>query len=340
MEPKYLIFNDKSPFYQVLYKRNGKKTTISTGTADRNEAEKFLNHFDPDTIQEKPKRETSITLKAFIKEYKQFIKDTYSKAYYERAVTPSFNKLEKFLPNLPLDMISSRNIDQFISSIMSYSKSAASLYHRTLKAAFNKALAWNYIKESPFNKIKAPKVIKNYPIFIGSFELDRILEKTAYDFLKDIYKIAFHTGLRLAELLNMKWSWIDFEQNIITVKNSNDFLTKGKKERIIPMNPTVQIIMKKRIPIPFKNDFVFIRTKGIKLNEDFVSKSFKQAVRDAELNDKIHFHTLRHSFASNLVQKGVSLYVVKELLGHEDLKTTQIYSHLQPENLMQAVNLL
>ncbi|MFZ0456586.1 MAG: phage integrase SAM-like domain-containing protein, partial [Ignavibacteriaceae bacterium] len=173
MEPKYLKFNDKSPFYQVLYKRNGKKTTISTGTADRNEAEKFLNHFDPDTIQEKPKRETSITLKAFIKEYKQFIKDTYSKAYYERAVTPSFNKLEKFLPNLPLDMISSRNIDQFISSIMSYSRSAASLYHRTLKAAFNKALAWNYIKESPFNKIKAPKVIKNYPIFIGSFELDK-----------------------------------------------------------------------------------------------------------------------------------------------------------------------
>ena len=80
--------------------------------------------------------------------------------------------------------------------------------------------------------------------------------------------------------------------------------------------------------------------KGIKLNEEFVSKSFKQAVRDAKINDKIHFHTLRHSFGSNLVQKGVSLYVVKELLGHEDMKTTQIFSHLQQENLIQAVNLL
>ncbi len=55
--------------------------------------------------------------------------------------------------------------------------------------------------------------------------------------------------------------------------------------------------------------------------------NLKKSVRAAELNDKIHFHSLRHSFASNLVQKGVSLYVVKELLGHEDIKTTQIYSH-------------
>jgi integrase/recombinase XerD len=79
---------------------------------------------------------------------------------------------------------------------------------------------------------------------------------------------------------------------------------------------------------------------SVKLNEDYISKTFKQAVRDAELDNSIHFHSLRHSFASSLVQKGVSLYVVKELLGHEDLATTQIYSHLQKENLTEAVNLL
>jgi len=60
------------------------------------------------------------------------------------------------------------------------------------------------------------------------------------------------------------------------------------------------------------------------LNKNYVSKSFKAVLRQAEIDEEIHFHTLRHSFASNLVQKGVSLYVVKELLGHEDLKTTQI----------------
>jgi integrase/recombinase XerD len=84
----------------------------------------------------------------------------------------------------------------------------------------------------------------------------------------------------------------------------------------------------------------FTNIPGIKLNEDYVSKKFKKAVRACKLNDKVHFHTLRHSFASLLVQKGVSLYVVKELLGHEDLATTQIYSHLQEDNLRQAVNLI
>ena len=78
----------------------------------------------------------------------------------------------------------------------------------------------------------------------------------------------------------------------------------------------------------------------IKLNEDYPSKQFKKAVRAAGLNDNIHFHTLRHSFASRLIQKGASVFVVKELLGHEDIKTTQIYSHLQTQDLEEAVKLL
>jgi integrase/recombinase XerD len=88
------------------------------------------------------------------------------------------------------------------------------------------------------------------------------------------------------------------------------------------------------------NNYIFSRVMDIKLNEDYASKQFKKAVRDSGLNDNIHFHTLRHSFASRLIQKGASVFVVKELLGHEDIKTTQIYSHLKTENLAEAVNLL
>ena len=75
---------------------------------------------------------------------------------------------------------------------------------------------------------------------------------------------------------------------------------------------------------------------NIKFNNDYVTKKFKKAVREAELNDKIHFHTLRHSFASRLVQRGASIYVAKELLGHSDVKTTQIYSHLEQSNLKEV----
>jgi integrase/recombinase XerD len=87
-------------------------------------------------------------------------------------------------------------------------------------------------------------------------------------------------------------------------------------------------------------NLVFCRYEGIKLNENFVSKQFKKSVRLAKLNERFHFHSLQHSFASTLVQRGISLYAVKELLGHEDIKTTQVYSHLHQQNLRDAINYL
>lgn len=155
--------------------------------------------------------------------------------------------------------------------------------------------------------------------------------------------MAFNTGMRLGEIVNLTWNQIDLEGSKITVQNTDEFSTKSKKDRIIPINKTLHSILTNRIPKVINinsNQYVFTRVRTLRLNEDFVSKKFKAAVREAELKDKIHFHTLRHSFASRLVQKGVSLYVVKELLGHEDIKTTQIYSHLEKENLFSAVNLL
>jgi len=149
--------------------------------------------------------------------------------------------------------------------------------------------------------------------------------------------------MRLGEILNLIWDCIDFNRRIIMVKNINGFVTKSKKERIIPMNNRLLDLFLNRyqtLKMLSKNDYIFYRVLGVKLNEDFVSKQFKKAVRSASLSDEIHFHTLRHSFASNLIQKGASIYVVKELLGHESISTTQIYSHLQSENLNQAVSLL
>ncbi|MEW5844191.1 MAG: site-specific integrase [Bacteroidota bacterium] len=177
-------------------------------------------------------------------------------------------------------------------------------------------------------------------------ELLIILTNTPYQYLQDIFIVGFYTGLRLGELINMQWSWIDFFQSAgggqITVKCTDDFLTKSKKERIIPMSEKVRSILISRFNNSQHkpNEVVFYRIKERKLHQETISKQFKYAVRKSNLNDRIHFHSLRHSFASLLVQRGVSLYVVKELLGHENLATTQIYSHLQQQNLRDAVNLL
>ena len=91
--------------------------------------------------------------------------------------------------------------------------------------------------------------------------------------------------MRLNEILNMKWNWIDFSQDLITVKNSDDFKTKSKRERIIPIHQKVKSILQGYFPLGNqpKNNFVFYRKKGIKLNGEYISKQFKKAVRAAEL---------------------------------------------------------
>ena len=338
----YLVLNNKSSNYQLVYFRNGKRTTVSTGTANKKKAEKFLSSFNPEEKKEMPTKKSSIKLSSFIAEYKSYVTNTYSEKYLTKAVTPSFNRLQAFLPDTQLEYITSKNIDQFISSVYAKSKFAASLYHRTLKAAFNKAVIWNYIQENPFSKIKSPKVVKSFPVYLSEAELILILNKTEDQLLKDIFTTAYYTGMRLNELLNMKWNWIDFTQEIITIKNTDDFNTKNKRERVIPIHPKLKKIFQRYLQISTnaKNSFIFFRKSGIKLNGEFISKQFKKAVRAAELNENIHFHSLRHSFASALVQRNVSLYAVKELLGHEDIKTTQVYSHLTQSSLSNAVCLL
>lgn len=85
---------------------------------------------------------------------------------------------------------------------------------------------------------------------------------------------------------------------------------------------------------------IFLMLKGKKLDPDFVTKKFNRLVKEAQSGPDVHLHTLRHTFASHLVMAGVDLVTVKELLGHSDLKVTQIYAHLAPDHLRMAVTRL
>jgi site-specific recombinase XerD len=343
----YLYPDKQSPYYQIIYFVDGKRTKKSTKKKTESEAQIVFEQFKKEFTRNSQNIETVITksknisLSQFYEEYKFYVSKSKSK-HYQESIRFSFNQFIDYVGSILLSQVTTKLIDQFVTSVYSRSESAASLYFRTLKAAFGKAVVWEYIPDNPFKKIKPPKVSKSFPVFISENELIEILNNTKTELLKNIFSTAYYTGMRLAEILNMKWSWIDFNQSTITVKNSKEFKSKSKRERIIPIHPKVKNNLQSLFPIgkQSQNELVFYLVEGIKLNEDFVSKQFKKAVRKAELNDAVHFHTLRHSFASALVQRGVSLYAVKELLGHEDIKTTQIYSHLQNENLSQAVNLL
>ena len=342
----FLAKHHKSPFYQIVYFTDGKRNSISTKTKVKSEAMEFLSKFK-NSVGEIPQEiivqdiQNSITLSQFRDEYISYLTPIKSTKYIS-SIKYSFHQFFSFCGDIQLPDINNRLIDKFIITSYSRTQRGAHLFYRTLKAALNKAIEWNYISSNPFTKVKFPKLSKSFPAFISEDELLIILTNTPNQYLKDIFTVGFYTGLRLGELINMRWSWIDFFQNQITVRCSNDFQTKSKKERIVPMSEKVKSILITRfnLAVHQPGEVVFFRIQKRKLHQETISKQFKDIVRKSNLNEKIHFHSLRHSFASLLAQKGISLYIIKELLGHEDLATTQIYSHLQQQNLQDAVNLL
>jgi len=346
----FLVKNTKSSFYQIIYFINGKRTTHSTKMTLRSDAVQYLEEFSKrlvntssseKIVRQKTTTTNSLTLSEFKKEYLEYTKPVKSKSYIV-SIDYAFKYFVEYAGNIPLVHIQTRIVDKFIYSTFSRTQRGAHQYYRTLKAAFTKAVEWNYISDNPFTKVKFPRLAKSFPVFITEDEFLIILANTIEEHLRDIFTVAYYTGLRIGELVNMRWAWVDFLRNQIIVKCSDDFLTKSKKERIVPMSEKVRSILLKRFNSfsHAHDEVVFYRKCGKMLYKEAVSKQFKNKIRKSNLSEKIHFHTLRHSFASLLVQRGVSLYVVKELLGHEDLSTTQIYAHLQQQNLRDAVNLL
>ncbi len=337
------IYKDRfSPYYQIIYYVDGKRTRKSTRRKTKSEALKFLSEFKEQI--EKKEIVVHITIEKFQKEYEEFI--SIKSESYKKSVITSFNQLKKsFDKDTSIKEVEFRRIEVFLNRIFSTSEHAACLYHKTLKVAFNKAVDWGYLSENNFKRIKLPRPKSKFPIVITHSELLIILSNVKEKYLRVLYTLAFNTGMRRAEIINLKWGAIDFKNKIITVKNTDDFTTKSGKERIIPMNDTINSLLKEYMTTcavsgNSSDDYLFTRIKKIKLAGDFVSKKFKKVVRKTELNETIHFHSLRHSFASLLVRRGVSLFAVKELLGHSDIKTTQRYSHLQSSDLEYAVNLL
>ncbi len=338
----YLTKNSKSPFYQIIYEVNGKATSKSTGKKLKADALKYLSNFEKELSKKLILK--NITLKIFLNEYEKYIEQTKSKSYY-KSIKLSNKFFLEYVGDIDLQKINVYLVDNFIQNTFNRSKFSASLFYRNLKGAFSTAERWNYINTNPFKKIKAPKVPKKNPNFITESELSSILKELKNNTIKNIVIVSYDTGLRLSEVLNLKWSSINIQEKILTVKNDNSFETKSRKDRVIPLTDRAYNMFLSIAPNIFtvnnNSNYIFTKTNSnYKYSGDYVSKYFKRGVKKAKLNDKYSFHTLRHSFASNLVQRGVSLFVVKELLGHSDIKTTMIYSHLKAENLVDAVSKL
>jgi len=339
---KSFLFKRGKYFHLQYEDEDNRLRRVSTKQTKRTAAIKFLVEFTkPEKAEVEPRKPNEMTLGTFKGTYLDFIKSRYSQKYY-KSNKCSFKKLLDFHGDIPLNSICHPDMDRFLTDVFQKSKYSAKLHHRNLKGAFNRAIDWGYMQDNPLKKIRLPNIPQNNPLFINESELELILDKEPEEKFRNIYQFAFFTGMRLGEIANLKWDAVDLSGKIIRVLNTDSFTTKGKRERIIPINEKLYAVLSSHIPKIVRmnaNNYVFNK-KGFNYRGEYISKRFKEALRRTSLNPKLHFHNLRHSFASNLVMKGVSLYTVMELLGHKDFKTAQIYAHLNVDCLREAVKLL
>lgn len=330
----YISKNKKSGIYYIYYRKDdGKKTRVSTRTKVKSSALKFLKDFDKRLKQSN--QQPSFTMNDLKVKYLGMIQITHTKNSWRN----SRQSLEKFIAAVGSDVevkdITKSMAESFILTTYQRAKYTASLYLRNLKALFNRAIDWDYIDKNPFKGIKL-SIPENNPVFINKKELNMIIKQESNQTLAMIYKFAYYTGMRQGELINLEWSDIDLKRKVIKVRCKTDFKTKSKREREIPIAKPVKKILKN---VNRRTGYVFSKN-GNRYSGSYLAHRLKINIRALGMNDDIHFHTLRHSFASNLVQRGASIIVVKELLGHSNISVTMRYSHLRSEDLVKAIKVL
>ena len=205
----------------------------------------------------------------------------------------------------------------------------------TVSVAYN-ALQFYYReiwKRSFFINIKHPKKSKYLPVVLSKQEINRIIELTVNPKHSCIISLLYGTGVRVGEIVRIRMRDIDFDRNLLRV-----FQGKGKKDRMVLLPRKLEQILKKQNDLKLPDHFLFTNGRGFHLTEASIQKIVKQAVIRAKIIKNVSPHTLRHSFATHLLESGTDIRYIQELLGHASLKTTQIYTKVTTNNLKMLVS--
>ncbi|MBU1077554.1 MAG: site-specific tyrosine recombinase XerD [Spirochaetes bacterium] len=210
----------------------------------------------------------------------------------------------------------------------------------TIKNFFKYLIIDRIIDNDPSTILESPRIGVHLPEYLTLEEIEILLDifdiSNKYQLRdKSIIELMYSAGLRVSELSNLKISRIHLNEKIIKIKG------KGNKERIVPIGEKAVCLLEKYLQnsrpyfekINRENDFLFINFKGGRLSRISIWKLIKQYALKAGIHKNISPHTLRHSFATHLLNNGADLRSVQELLGHSDISTTQIYTHLNYKKL-------
>lgn len=220
-----------------------------------------------------------------------------------------------------------------------YSRKSVSRKISALKSFYKFLLKKKYIKKNFAASLIFPKTEKRLPSYLTESEMNNLLGEKYLSELnlldKAVIELFYSTGIRLSELINLKISNVNFSNRTIKV------FGKGSKERIVPFGEQAQTAIDNYIQIRqisniYNSDYLFLNNAGKKLYPMFVNRIIRKNLSLVTDLKKKSPHVLRHTFATHLLDNGADIRAVKELLGHESLSTTQVYTHVTPEKLKKA----
>ncbi|MGB4268557.1 MAG: site-specific tyrosine recombinase XerD [Spirochaetota bacterium] len=281
-----------------------------------------------------------------IKRFKRFLQiekglspnSIYSYTYDLKKFSDFLARKNKTILNASQD-----DVEQFLFFEKNKKRNSARTLARSLAAIRQ---FYNYIASienisNPTVKIETPHFQKALPDFLSIEEIDRLFASIREDDLyqlrdKAIFELLYSAGLRISEAVELKVIDVDLKNKFLKV------LGKGNKERIVPIGDEAKRLIEKYLkdsrPIILGNrisEYLFISKKGGMLNRKSVWRLLKGYAKMVDIRKNITPHTLRHSFATHLLERGADLRAVQELLGHVDISTTQIYTHLARKQLQE-----
>ena len=282
----------------------------------------------------------------YINEYMEYLDKI--KNYSDKTCISYYNDLIEYNEFLGNNFINILDIDyDIVTKYMKYlyerkiNKNSISRKLSSIRGFYNYLVKEDIINNNYFKEVSNPKRELYLPKFLKNDEIDKIFSVCGYNNKIDqrdslIIELLYATGIRVSELVNIKIKDIDFDNKMIKI------LGKGGKERMVIYNNHT----KKALNI-YLNDgyhefnklssgYLILNKNGNKLSERYIRNIVDKLVRKAGLDIKISPHTVRHTFATDMLEGGSDLMTVKELLGHESLNTTSIYTHVTNEQIKKV----
>lgn len=274
---------------------------------------------------------------------KDLIEDYINYVYIEKKLSDNTKaaylsdllSFDEYLNNKIINKVTSKDIVSYIDHLTDLKEADKTIARKivSIRTFFDFLMKEKRINVNPCEKIESPKLRKSLPKTLNFEEINKLLDlnpKTALEYRnRAMIELMYATGLRVSELVNLELNDINVKDNYIRVYG------KGKKERIVPMAEITTNILNEYISVyrdsllkGYLTDKVFISSYGKGITRQAFFKILKKIAKEQGIEKDFSPHTLRHSFATHLLEYGADLRSIGEMLGHENIKTTQIYTHL------------